>query len=145
MNDKEFKEWEKQVEATKKHNEKLLLEFQQWLETKSLKPKTIETHVENMRFYANEFLIRYDMGTIEQGALEIDGFLADYLIAKTTWGSKSSIRENIAGFKKLYTFLCERGHTSKSDLQEMKDLIKTEKSDWLDAVDDYWDNMRDSW
>ena len=137
----EFKEWEKQVEIAKKHNEDLLIEFQQWLENKSLKPKTINGHLDNMRFYANEYLLRYDIIPIEKGSTEIGNFLGDFFIRKTSWASKYTIQENIASFKKLYTFLCENGNTSKSDLNEMKELIKDEKSDWIEEVEQYWNDL----
>jgi len=145
MEDQEFKEWEKQVENTKTHNEELLIEFQQWLESKSFKPKTVNSHIDNMRFFANEYLLRYEVIPIEKGSTEIGNYLGDYFIRKTSWASKYTIQENIAGFKKLYAFLCEYGHITNSDLEDMKELIKDEKSDWIDEVDQYWDNVEDIW
>jgi len=84
MEDKEYKQWERQVEKVKKHNEQLLIEFQQWLKKQSLKPKTINNHVDNMRFYANEFLLRYDIIPIEKGTTEIGSYLGDFFIRKTS-------------------------------------------------------------
>ncbi|MCT4614636.1 MAG: hypothetical protein N4A49_07165 [Marinifilaceae bacterium] len=138
MTDKEFKDWEMQVEKTKKHNEDLLLEFKKHLENKSLKPKTINGHIDNMRFFANYYLLRYDIIPIEKGSIEIGSYLGDFFIRKACWASKYTIQENIASFKKLYTFFCQKGYTSIVDLEEMKEIIKEEKSDWIYEVEEYY-------
>lgn len=145
MEDKEFKEWESQVEKTKKHNNKLLIEFEKWLKKKSLKPNTIKNHIDNIEFYANNFLLRYEIIPIEEGALEIGGFLGDYFIRKTCWASKYTIQENIASFKKFYTFLNEIGEISTDEINTMKEIIKEEKADWIEEVINYWDNIKEDW
>ena len=104
MNDKEYEEWEQQVEKTKKHNNKLLAEFEKYLKKKSLKSKTIKNHIDNIKFYVNDFLLRYEIIPAEKGALRIGSFLGDFFIRKASWASKYTIQENIASFKKFYTF-----------------------------------------
>ena len=145
MNDKEYKEWEDEIEKIKKHNNNLLSDFEEWLKSKDLKPKTIRNHIDNVEFYANGFLLRYEPIPVEKGALEIGSFLGDYFIRKTSWSSKYTINENIASFKKFYTFLNEIGETSNSELTDMKELIKDEKTDWIEEVVNYWDNIEDDW
>jgi len=140
MNDKEYKKWEKQVAEAKKSNKELLVGFEKWLKEKSLKPNTISNHVGNIDFYADAFLLRYDVILAENGALEIGMFLGDYFIRKVMWASKYTIQENIASLKKFYTFLNEIGKTSDNDLKAMKQLIKEEKSEWLEEVESYWNN-----
>lgn len=137
MTDQEYKDWEKQVKKTEKHNNKVLTDFEQWLSAKSLKPKTISTHVENMRFFANEFLLRDEITRIEVGHDRIYGYLGDFFIRKTTWASKITINENIAGFKKLYTFLHENKKISKRDLDSMKLTIKECKEEWIEELPSY--------
>ena len=145
MNDKEYKEWERQIEKAKKHNNKLLIEFEKYLKTKSLKSNTIKNHIDNVEFYANDFLLRYEIILVENGILEIGSFLGDFFIRKASWASKYTIQENIASFKKFYIFLNEIGKVSKNELNEMKELIKDEKSDWIEEVENYWDNIEDNW
>lgn len=145
MNDIEYKEWERQIEKAKKHNNKLLIEFEKHLKSKSLKSSTIKNHIDNVEFYANGFLLRYEIIPVEKGILEIGSFLGDYFIRKTSWASKYTIQENIASFKKFYTFLNELAKVSKIELNEMKELIKDEKSDWMEEVENYWDNIEDDW
>jgi len=145
MNDKEYKEWEDEIEKIKKHNNNLLSDFEEWLKNKDLKPKTIRNHIDNVEFYVNGFLLRYEPIPAENGAIEIGSFLGDYFIRKTTWASKYTIQENIASFKKFYTFLNEIGKISNSELTDMKELIKDEKTDWIEEVVNYWDNIEDDW
>jgi UDP-N-acetylglucosamine pyrophosphorylase len=145
MNDKEYKEWERQIEEAKTHNNKLLIEFENHLKTKSLKTNTIKNHIDNVKFYANDFLLRYEIIPVEKGILQIGSFLGDFFIRKASWASKYTIQENIASFKKFYSFLNEIGKVSKIELAEMKELIKDEKSDWIEEVENYWDNIENDW
>jgi len=145
MNDKEYKEWERQIEEAKTHNNKLLIEFENHLKTKSLKTNTIKNHIDNVEFYANDFLLRYEIIPVEKGILQIGSFLGDFFIRKASWASKYTIQENIASFKKFYSFLNEIGKVSKIELAEMKELIKDEKSDWIEEVENYWDNIENDW
>jgi hypothetical protein len=48
MNDKEYKKWQIQVEKTKMHNNKFLIEFRKHLDSKSLKKNTIKAHADNI-------------------------------------------------------------------------------------------------
>ena len=137
MNDKEYRDWERQVEKVKINNNKLLVKFSNYLQSKSLKSKTIKNHINNMEFYGNDFLLRYEIIPIEKGALEIGSFLGDYFIRKVCWASKYTIQENIASFKKFYTFLNEIGKISKTELDEMKAIIKDEKLDWIGEAEAY--------
>lgn len=145
MNDKEYKKWEMQVEKTEKHNNELLVEFANYLETESLKTKTIKKHVDNISFYANDFLLRDDIIPAERGALDIGGFLGDFFIRKCSWASRYTIQENIASFKKFYTFLNTIGKVSNDELSKMKELIKDGKSYWIEEVERYWDNVEECW
>ncbi|MCC5944193.1 MAG: hypothetical protein JJT94_04610 [Bernardetiaceae bacterium] len=139
MSEQEFKEWEAEVERIRQNNIELLKEFELWLKNKKLAESTIERHTSNMDFFINEFLVRYEPTEAHNGALQIGLFLGSFLIKKTYWGSKYSIKENIASFKKFYTFLFEKGSISAEYLNKLKQTIKHQKEDWLQAVDDYWD------
>ena len=137
MTDKEYKAWEKEVATVEKHNNMLIEEFKNQLIEQSFTAKTINNHVGNVSFYANDFLLCYDVIPVEEGALEIGSFLGDFFIRKATWSSKAAIKENIASFKKFYSFLNKKGLTSDVEFAQMKDLIKEEKEDWFDEVENY--------
>lgn len=127
------------------YNNKFLIEFRKYLKTKSLKTNTIKAHVYNIEFYANDFLLRNEIIPVEKGILEIGSFLGGFFIRKAIWASKYTIQENIASFKKFYTFLYEIGKVSIIELNQMKELIKEEKSDWIEEIDSYWGNLENNW
>ena len=145
MNDKEHKELERQIEEARAHNNKLLIEFEKHLKTTSLKSNTIKNHINNVEFFANDFLLRYEIIPVEKGILQIGNFLGDFFIRKASWASKYTIQDNIASFKKFYSFLNKIGKVSKNELTKMKELIKNEKSDWIEEVENYWDNIENDW
>ena len=88
-----------------------------------------------MDFYANNYLLRYEVIPVEKGATQIRGFLGDYFIRNTCWGSRNTIKENIGSFKKFYAYLNEMGQTSNDDFGMMKKTIKEEKEDWFALAD----------
>tara|TARA_R110001583_G_scaffold24456_5_gene89175 strand:+ start:1569 stop:1982 length:414 start_codon:yes stop_codon:yes gene_type:complete len=137
MDDKAYKEYELGCEKAREANLKLLDEFKDYLVSKSLTPKTIRRHVTNMEFYANSYLLRYDVVPVEKGALQIRGFLGDYFIRTACWGSSNAVKENIGSFKKFYAYLNEMGYTSNDDFGMMKEIIKEEKEDWCALADRY--------
>ena len=128
----EHKDWKARMEAAKKRNEELLLRFEKWLKEKSLSKKTIDTHVGNIRFFSEVYLLHTSEPEIEDGWQDIEGFLG-FFIEKATWASKYTLQENIASFQKFYNFLYEIGEISASDLQEMQEMIKSRKKLWLNA------------
>lgn len=139
MKDTEYKAWEKEEAKAKEHNNLLIEEFKKYLLDKSLRPKTIKKHVDNVNFFVNVFLLRSEIIPVEEGTMYIGSFLGDFFIRKATWSSKNSIKENISSFKKFYSFLNDKGLVSNEDLAHMQDLIKTEKEDWFDEVEAYLD------
>ena len=144
MNDKEYREWETKVEATRKINNLLLSDFEKWLKSKNLKAKTLKNHHSNIDFFINNYLLHYEIISAKAGTIEIGGFLGDYFIRKTSWASKYTIQENIASFKKFYKFLNEIGELPDKELVEMNELIKYEKDYWIEEVESYYSNI-DIW
>lgn len=134
MKDKEFELWEKIVDDIVAENQKILYEFELWLQTKNLSEKTINSHVSNINFFINNYLVRYEPIKSEDGATEIGSFLGDYFIRKAMWATKNSIMENIASFKKFYTFMVEVNKTTMDDFIEMKEIIKEEREEWFDSL-----------
>jgi hypothetical protein len=144
MNDKEFKEWEKETENAEKKNSLLIESFQKYLSSKSLKQQTIQNHLDNVDFFVNDFLLRYKIIPAEKGADEVGEFLGDFFIRKAMWSNKAAIQQNIASFNKFYTFLNEIGKLSDEDLFEMKLMIKEEKSTWFERVEKF-NSSGDDW
>ena len=143
MTDQEYKEFEKKVEIVQKYNNELILDFKKLLKKAKLTTKTINNHVLNIDFFANDFLLRYEIIELKDGIIHIDTFLGDYYIRKTMWSSKSATNLYVASFKKFYTMLYEKDIITLKELNELKDLIKEEKKYWIEQVVDYWDMDND--
>ena len=68
-------------------------------------------------------------------------FLGYWFIKKVIWASKSSIKANAASLKKFYTFLLEKGLINQDELQELKETIKYQMSEWLATLERYDDPL----
>ena len=147
MNDKEreYKEWQVAVEKTKTQNAVLLFDFEEWLKSKNLKPKTIKKHIHNIDFFINHYLLRYIVIPAEKGSFEIGEFLGDYFIRKAAWASKNSIKEYVSSFKKFYTFLVEIEKMDIEDLQEMYECINEDKENWIEEAENYTNDIEGDW
>ena len=124
-----------------KSNEKIILEFWNHLKSKGLSYKTIQTHVDNVDFYVDTFLLRYDLLTLEHGtdADQLDDFFSYFFIRKCMWSSPKTIRSNATSFKKFYKFLAQRGDIEPQRYIDLTITIKTKMSEWLDEYQRYSD------
>ena len=135
MSTDEYKKYEQACAKIKEDNAKLLASFEHWLLAKGLGKKSITEHVKNADFYVNTFLLYDEAVPAEEGAWRISSFLGDWFIRKALWSSRTSIKENAASLKRFYTFMLEKGEINADDLQELKEAIKEEMDEWLEAVD----------
>lgn len=53
------------------------------------------------------------------------------------WSLPSQIKSNIASFKKFYKFLLGKGVISKTAYNDMIQIIKEEKDNWIRARKEY--------
>ena len=120
-------------------NGNLLDDFENWLRESNLADKTIGTHVDNIDFYINEYLLYEDVIEPQHGIHGVGMFLGYWFIRKAMWASEASIRSNAASLKKFYTFLHERGSVSADDLESLKETIKEEMPEWLATLARYDD------
>jgi len=135
MSSDEFKKYEQACARIKENNAELLTDFEQWLVQKGLGKKSVKEHVKNADFYINTYLLYEEAIPAKEGAWRISCFLGDWFIRKALWSSRTSIKENAASLKKFYTFMREREEIDTLDLQELKEAIKEEMDEWLEAVD----------
>ena len=141
--------YEADCQKIRKANHELLKDFEGWLESSGLSEKTINNHVSNIDFYINEYLLYEDAVEAKDGVDMVSDFLGYWFIKKALWASQSSIKANAGSLKKFYTFLLEKGLIDKDDLQELKETIKEEMSEWLETLRRYDDplteDMSDVW
>jgi len=139
-------EYEKKCEAIRQDNQKLLEEFRSSLEASGLTEKTIKNHVQNINFYANDYLLYYeDITELKDGISEISMFLGYWFIKKAMWSSEAAIRSNAASFKKFYAFLLTKGMITGEQLSELKSMIKEEMPEWLEEMRAYEETYNDIW
>ena len=135
----DYENYERECERIRDENEKLLVDFEAWLQQAGLSSGTIKKHVDNIDFYINEFLLYEDAEEAQTGVDRVNMFLGYWFIKKATWASASSIRSNAASLKKFYTFMHERGLVSKEDLDFLNATIKEEMPEWLATLARYDD------
>lgn len=134
----DYKKWEAECERIRKDNKILIAAFESWLSESGLGKKTVTSHSQNVDFYINDYLLYMDdLVEAKDGAMEINGFLGDWFIRKAAWSSQAHIKANAASLKKFYTFLFQKGMTSKEDLSDLKETIKEDMADWLDVAGGY--------
>lgn len=130
MTKEDYQKWEADCERIRKENEVLLEEFKFWLLKSGLSDNTVKSHIGNVDFYINDYLLYSDVVEAKDGAVEIGGFLGDWFIRKATWASPAEVKQNAASLKKFYTFLLQKGEIDKATLVELKATIKEELPDW---------------
>jgi len=145
---KDIEEFEANVEKQHLENQKLLDMFESWLKDKGLVSKTIQSHLQNVDFYINDFLNYYDINDVKTGCIgyRISSFLGDWFIRKAMWSSPASVKSNAASIKKFYACLLEQTDLiNKEHYIDMCATIKEEISEWMEnaAIDDDMEYMID--
>ena len=140
-----YDNWDEDCEKMRVVNRRLLAEFEIWLQSSNLAEKTIKNHLSNVEFYINEYLLYDDLTTAENGSSRISEYLGYWFIKKATWASKATVKGNAASLTKFYTCLLEKGSIGKDDLKELKETIKTEMPEWLEALERYEDLSNEEW
>ena len=135
----DYEKYEEDCKKIRKANERLLNEFEAWLQASGLSGKTISNHLSNIDFYINEFLLYDDATEAKDGAGAVDMFLGYWFIKKAMWASQSSIKSNATSLKKFYTFMHEKGLIDKEDISDLKETIKEKMPEWLATLGRYDD------
>jgi site-specific recombinase XerD len=135
-------DYDQEVEKIRAYNQPILDEFQSWLEKSGLAPKTVKNHVENIDFFT-EYLVYYEplskLDDADGG--DVQGFLGSWFPRKAMWASKSSMRSNMASFRKFFKFLQESGRIDDEVEDDVRETLKERKDRFLEAVeldDTYW-------
>ena len=122
--------------AMRKANEELLDLFATDID--HLKPKTKKTHLENIDFYINSFLLHYEPLDFTQGIPKIETFMEDFFIHKCMWSSPSAMRSMAASIKKFYHSMMIHGRIESSDYDWLCDTIKLNMEFWLMGCKESW-------
>ena len=98
--------YDARVRAIRVYNQPLLEEFRSWLEQSGLVKKTVKAHVYNIGFFT-EYLVYYEplKKLDEADSGDVRMFLANWFPRKAMWASITSVKSNIASFKKFFRWL----------------------------------------
>jgi len=142
----DYEKYEQECKIIRKENERLLMEFAEWLQSSGLSTKTIEKHVSNIDFYVNDYLLYDDAIEAKDGANFIGEFLGYWFIKKAMWANRTSIKSNAASLKKFYIFMLEKGLIDAEDLSDLKQTITESMPEWLATLERYDDlSIEDVW
>ena len=124
-------------EGRLEENTALLQGFQKLLASKGLKAKTMNQHVENIKFFAQDYLFNYNSkALIDLTAEDIRDYLGTWYIRKWAGVSKTNITQNLVAFKKFAKYLHDTKKISEDDYQDILDLCK-DKAYFLKRFDAY--------
>lgn len=126
----DYEAYEKECEAIMAQNKELLEIFKKDLTEAGLSAKTINTHLSNVDFYINEYLLLEDANPMENGVSMLDMFLGDYFIRKCMWSTPGNIKTTAASIKKFYKCMLNHNKISKEDYAFLCDEIKNGMEDW---------------
>jgi hypothetical protein len=142
----DYEKYEDDCKTIREANKVLLSDFEEWLKSSGLSKKTIDSHLSNIDFYVNEYLLYEDAAEAKDGIGAIGMFLGYWFIKKAMWASQSSIKGNATSLNKFYAFMYEKGLIDKEDLVDLKDTIKEGMPEWLATLERYDDpSVEDVW
>ncbi len=125
------------VRAIRVYNQPLLEDFRSWLEQSGLVEKTVKTHVDNINFFTN-YLVYYEplKKLDEADSGDVRMFLADWFPRKAMWASITSVKSNIASFKKFFQWMGETGRVSPETVANVLTTLKDGRDHFLEAVNE---------
>ncbi len=127
--------YDARVRAIRVYNQPLLEDFRSWLEQSGLVEKTVKTHVDNINFFTN-YLVYYEplKKLDEADSGDVRMFLADWFPRKAMWASITSVKSNIASFKKFFQWMGETGRVSPDTVVDVLTTLKDGRDHFLEAV-----------
>jgi site-specific recombinase XerD len=128
--------YEQRVHAIQRANQPILDGFERSLKQAGLSEQTIRDHVDNIRFFARYLLLyasslrRLDEAT--EGA--VYDFLEDWFPRKALWASVSSMKVDLASFKKFFTWMGETGLVAPETVEDVLSTLKDSRNRFLRKV-----------
>lgn len=105
-------------------NEPIFTEFAAYLrDQKKQTPKKSEELANAMRFYANEYVIHYQMEPLLQGLEYFESFVTDWFLRKCMWSDAKSAKLNGQAYLLLLEFLECKGHSLSEEVKELRKAL----------------------
>ena len=127
--------YDARVRAIRAYNQPILDDFRSWLEQSGLAEKTVKAHVYNIGFFI-EYLVYYEplKKLDEADSGDVRMFLANWFPRKAMWASITSVKSNIASFKKFFQWMGETGRVSPETFVDVLDTLREGRDHFLEAV-----------
>ena len=140
-------DYDRQVAAIQAYNAPFYERFAAWLAASGLSERTIHTHVENVQFFADEYLTYYEPleRVDEAGGGDIGLFLSDWFLRKAAWSSPNAVRSNIASFKKFFTWMGQQGHMDDAAIAEILLDLKENRDKYIEDAEAYEADLLSDW
>lgn len=132
-----YGDYEAEAKKIEEENETYLQLFYKELLEKGLSVKTATKHTRNIDFFLNQFLMYYDLGSVEDGCFQVDSFLGDFFIRKCMWSTPPAIKQYTTSLKKFYKCMQEHGHVGKESYKALCEEIKESLPAWMDLCEQY--------
>ncbi len=105
-------------------NEPIFIEFAAYLrDQKKRTQKDSEELANAMRFYANEYVIHYQMKPLLQGLEYFESFVTDWFLRKCMWSSAETAKLNGQAYFLLLEFLDSKGHVLTAQVMELRENL----------------------
>ena len=139
-----MRNYDREVKQVRSNNKAILNEFQLWLRKSDLAPNTVESHLDNIGFFA-EYLIYYEplCRLDEANDSDVHGFLMDWYPHKAMWASEAYTKAYMASFRKFFKYLRESNRIEQTVEDEVRETLKENKEEFLDAV--AYDDIDSDW
>ncbi len=137
-----WEEYEKKCDEIRKENSRYLDTFLE--DIKGLSRKTIRNHLKNVDFYINDYLLREEVFSMEEGVTYIDSYLGNYFIRKCMWSTPETIKSTAASIKKFYRSMMNHGFIEKESYDYLCFAIKEDMDIWQEDCAAYNDPDADN-
>ncbi len=128
--------YEQQVQAIQHANQPILDGFEHSLKQSGLSEQTIKDHVDNVRFFVRYLLLyAYSLRRLDEATEgNVYDFLEDWFPRKALWASVSSMKVDLASFKKFFTWMGETGLVAPETVEDVLSTLKDSRNRFLRKV-----------
>src|SRR6266496_5739169 len=135
MNEANTYDFDARVRAIRAYNQPVLDDFQIWLEQSGLAEKTVKTHVDNINFFTNYLVYHEPLKKLNEAESEdVWMFLVNWFPRKAMWASATTVKSNIASFKKFFQWLGETDRVSPETVVDVLHTLKVDRDTFLRRV-----------
>jgi len=123
-------------QAIKAYNQPILDDFRAWLEQSGLAEKTVRNHVDNIDFFTKYLVYNEPLEKLDEAdGSDVWMFLGDWFPRKAMWASESSVKSNMASFKKFFQWMGETGRVSTETVDDVLSTLKEGRDEFIEAAE----------